>query len=387
MAQQSRYAVVSFDANSFMEPGSMMSREQILTRMARHNVVIHSTPPSGRHVPVPPSGLSKVGDNLYCYSNPSWLPRIYRWPAVDRFANRLRSLHRRNLIRSRAGNLPRVIYLWHPLFIDEVNRYQRSLLVYHIYDDYAGLPNAAAETARQERKALEQADLVFVANAQLLRDRQRTFDRPYIHLPQGVDFEAFERVRKGTRQPTPELENIRPPRIGYVGRLNDKVDLDLVLQLARARPNYSFVFIGPVEHRELGSRAETLAQCRNVHFLGPQDYGKVPSCLSQIDVAIVPYRQEPGQWAFYGSPLKLREALAAGKPVIASSISDVDAFGDLVRSARGVEDWLAQIDQALTEGTDRACVTAKIDYARRNSWDARVSLIDSLIREHLSQQT
>jgi len=370
--------ILSFDAATFMEFGSMMSREQILIRLAQDHVVIHSTPPTGRHIPAPAGGITELHPNLYHYSNPWFLPLIYKSSALEKFARKLRRLHRKNKLRSKSARDKPILYLWHPFFADEIGMYNESILVYHIYDDYSTLPGASSNLIEKELKILRRADIVFVANARLLNERKQLVDREYIHLQQGVDFAAFEAARTSAIPPPLDISSIPHPRIGYIGRLNEKVDLGLVEALIAARPDWQFVFVGPMEP----SISEHIARMKahnNVHVLGRKSFGEVATYWNELDVAVIPYRHESGQWAHFGSPLKLREALAAGKPIVASPLDDIEAHGSLVQTASSLDDWLIAIDAAIGQINDHELQSVRIDYARQNSWDARVAQIEEII--------
>lgn len=362
----------------------MMSREQVLTRLAKNHFIIHSTPPADRHTKAPAGGMMKIQENLYHYSNPWFLPRLYRSGAAEALMNRLRRAHRRSKLKQRAGKETPIIYLWHPSFVGELDHYRDSLVIYHIYDDYANFPGASAELARQERKALERADIVFVANARLLEERKRTFDRDYVHLPQGVDFDIFENARTSKKPPPNDIASIPNPRIGYIGRINEKVDLKLVEELLQARPEWNFVFVGP--YNSSGKTANQLAKLdafENIHLLGPKPFQEIAAYWDQLDVAIIPYQHVAGQWAFFGSPLKLREAFAAGKPVVASPLDDIESFGALAHTARHADEWLQMIEQSIEQGSDTEARNARINYAKNNSWNARASEIETAIQEIL----
>lgn len=372
--------ILSFDFNTFLEHGSMMSREHVLLRLAAHRLVMHSTPPNGRHIRAPDQGMLRVCDALYHYTNPWFLPEIYRFPPLNGIAGKLRARHRRVTLRALSNGKKPILYLWHPFFSDEIGRYNEQLIIYHIYDDYSTLPGNQPDLAMRETAILKRADVVFVINESLLKNRKSLIDREYIHLPQGVDYSIFEAARN-SRLPVPtDMGCIAAPRVGYVGRVNAKVDIDLVTELATRRPAWSFVFIGPVDRvPDIEDSLRRLESRPNVHFLGAKPFNEIPRYWLHLDVAIVPYRSSTGQWAHFGSPLKLREAFAAGKPVVASPLDDIESFRGLARIAATHNDWLEQIQLALDSRTDTALQDAFLGYAAANSWDARTRQIQDVI--------
>lgn len=364
----------------------MMSREHILTRLAKETVVLHSTPPLGRHITAPAGGKVEVSVNLYHYTNPCYLPKLYRSATSERLLSRLRSVHRRRLLSSfdKSGRKP-VLYLWHPEFAEEIGRYGECMVIYHMYDDYPNLPGASNDWAAKELEILKVADVVFCANKSLIEARKKVIDRDYIHLPQGVDFQLFQKAFHKVGASRLDIDEISRPRVGYIGRVNKKMDLELVRAVATKRPEWNFTFVGPVDgDRGLENDLSSLKQLPNVHFLGPKPFEEVPLYWCALDVAIIPYRHEPGQWAFFGSPLKLQESFAAGKTVVISPLNEASAYGTLIRVAEGVDDWIDAIDQSLQEAADTEKRERRINFASKNSWESRVDLIRNEVLRKLA---
>lgn len=364
----------------------MMSREHILLRLSTHNHVIHSTPPRGRHISAPPSGMIHIRNNLYHYTNPKLLPEVYRFPQLEYVFNRFRSIHRRSILRSLSCHERPVLYLWHPFFSDEIGRYRERLVIYHVYDDYSTLPGSKHEWVEREKAILCRADIVFVINEKLMHKLKSLVNREYIHLPQGVDFSIFDQARKQHGHIPPDLASIRSPRIGYIGRINGKVDLDLIHTLAVAKENWSFVFIGPIDpSTEIRNALNKLVALGNVHFLGAKQFTEIPHYWMHLNAAIVPYLTRPGQWAHYGSPLKLREGFAAGIPLVVSALDDYKPISHLLRIASSEKEWLQEISAALETDSNNPLLIKGMAYAAENSWDNRVETVRTLISKHLSQ--
>lgn len=372
--------ILSFDFSTFMEHASMMSREHILTRLSSKHFVIHSTPPEGRHIKKKWNGAVHINNNLYHYTNPWYLPRIYRFKIIDLLFTLLRTKHRKRFLRNFGQQSKPILYLWHPSFWKEIGQYDEQLIIYHIYDDYHNLPNSNSDLIEAEICILQKADLVLVANESLLNERKAVVEREYLHFPQGVDFSIFEKARSDLMVIPDDMATIAEPRIGYIGRINEKVDVQLLIKMAESRPDWNFVMVGPVdESPKISSEIYALRRFHNVHFLGRKSFQDIAKYWLNIDVAIVPYQTRSGQWAEYGSPLKLREALAAAKPVVTSQLSDAESFGRLVRTAQTFDEWLIQIGIALDSKADEDLINASLQYAKYNSWDARVDMLENLL--------
>lgn len=379
--------ILSFDFNTFMERGSMMSREHVLLRLAKEYLILHSTPPAGRHITPPDGGLKKVAENLYHYTNPRLLPRLYHPEYLVSLTDRLRSLHRQRVLTKLGATAKPILYIWHPAFAQEIDRYDHALSIYHIYDDYPTLNGIHPDLELKEISLLEKSDIVFVTNKSLIAKKRALVDRDYIHLSQAVDFDFFSNARNDKTHPPDDISRIPNPRLGYIGRVNEKVDLNLIIELSQRRKDWSFVFIGPINSTPaLSSSLERLEKSPNVHFLGTKDFSEIASYWSSIDVAIVPYRVEQGQWAHFGSPLKLRESFAAGKPVVSTPLNDIQDVQNLALTASSPAEWEKQIEAALDQRTNSDLNRQMIDFARSNSWTARTDFISRMIRDQVSQR-
>jgi len=203
-------------------------------------------------------------------------------------------------------------------------------------------------------------------------------------LPNGADVDAFE---KGATLPCPaDLANIPRPRIGYVGNVTQKVDLKLLRELARLRPEWSWVLLGRFVKGGSGGAAmefESLwKECQalpNVHYLGEKPYNELPAYVAHMDVNTMLYRADGAGWWHAGYPLKLHEYLAVGKPVVSADIAAVREFDGVVSLARGVAAWEAAIGAALKD-EDEAVVAKRRTIARQNSWDGRVDTLELYLK-------
>jgi glycosyltransferase involved in cell wall biosynthesis len=255
-----------------------------------------------------------------------------------------RGLARR--IRRRVGTArPLIVWTYTPvpLVADASRDLGADLLVYDWADDAAEHVLFASAARRRriagwEEAMLRRADVVFVASGELLRRRGSPNRRTYL-VPHGWPPPA-----EPAPAVLPELEAIPRPRIGFVGTISEWVDLDLLATLARARPRWSFVLVGPRRARLNGLRA-----LPNVAVLGPRRHEQVSSVLTALDVALIPYRVVPATAS--ASPVKLGEYLAHGLPVVSSDLPEVRAFVPPVRIAEGPEGFLEAIDGALAGGS------------------------------------
>jgi glycosyltransferase involved in cell wall biosynthesis len=256
---------------------------------------------------------------------------------------------------------------------------KEDLVVYYCTDDYSSMPDVDHDAVLRMDEALtRRADQVFVASSTLL-ERKRQLTKNVTHSPHGVDVSMFGRVLDPDLPVAAEAAQLKGPVIGFFGLIEAWIDLDLIAFLARSRPSWTFLMVGRIA-TELGE----LASLPNMIFTGPKRYESLPNWTKAFDVAIIPYRLT--FQVLNANPLKLREYLATGKPVVAVSTPDIEQFSDCVRIAHTPEQYLQEIESALANDTEE-------DRARRlravaaMSWDRRVDEIVALLSTRLRDRS
>lgn len=213
-----------------------------------------------------------------------------------------------------------------------------ATVVYYCVDDFAQWPGLDASLVREmEQRLIARAD-VLVATSSKLYDRLAASGKPTHLLTHGVDFELF------SRQETAEhgrLTGIPRPRAGFIGLIDARMDQGLVASVAKQMPDWSFVFSGPVE-----VPVDPLSSLANVRLTGPIPYAELPSLIAGLDVLIIPYA--PGEFADTLSPLKLKEYLATGKPIVSTPIAEARARAPHVITAATVDEWTSALQGALS---------------------------------------
>lgn len=369
------------------------NRHQIMSRLARQNQVIYVEPrPYLRQVwaglrsgAVRPfrarSRLRRALDNLYVYTPPWWAPISGREPLASLFAGlRQRDLH--SAMRRIGAGRP-ILWLVRPDQADVVGRFGEKMCVYQIVDEYAGYGGLSAERRaaflERERRLIERVDMVFVTSPVLMERKGRYNPRTYL-VPNGVDYETFSRALEDPGLPA-DLEALPRPRVGYVGALNDKVDYALLRDLARARPGWAIVLVGPWAVREDATGFDLRCEA-NVHFLGKKDVALVPHYIKGLDICLMPYKLN--EWTRSIDPLKMYEYLAAGRPVVSTPIPAAVAFSPRVVVADRAR--FAEAAQAAMMQDDEAARAERRSVAAQHSWEARVEFIASRLADFLQHR-
>lgn len=267
-----------------------------------------------------------------------------------------------------------VLWYYTPMALGFTRHLRPAATVYDCMDELSGFLGAPAALRERERELLRGADLVFTGGRSLCEAKREI--RPTAHLfPSSIDAPHFRRARASQPEPADQA-GVPRPRLGYFGVLDERIDLELLAAAARLRPDLSFVMVGPVVKIDPAS----LPRAANIHYLGQKSYADLPAYIAGWDVAIMPFSHNAS--TRYISPTKTPEYLAAGRPVVATSIRDVvDPYGrhDLVAIADGPREFVAAVDRALQQPR-RDEWLARVDaFLARGSWDETWRQMDALI--------
>jgi UDP-galactopyranose mutase len=248
-------------------------------------------------------------------------------------------------------------------------------VVYDCMDELSAFKNAPAELRVREAELFALADIVFTGGRSLYEVKREQHDSVYC-FPSSIDAKHFARARDEQRQPD-DQSRIAKPRIGFFGVIDERTDTELLDAIARLRPDWQFVMIGPVvkiDEADLPRRA-------NIHYLGGKSYEDLPTYIAGWDVAMMPFAINDS--TRFISPTKTPEYLAAGRPVVSTAIRDVvRPYGEngLVRIASTPEEFVGAIAAALIEDADERRTRAD-DFLQTMSWDKTYEGMSELIDE------
>jgi len=241
-----------------------------------------------------------------------------------------------------------------------------SKLLYDCMDDWETFENIGSFNRAEEAELVRQCDLLVVTGQELVRKFKQRQLNPLL-VRNGADFEFFRAVT-----PNNLLADIRGPIVGYFGAIADWIDLDLIEEVARLRPNYSFVLIGQIFGRDVSK----LKALPNVFLLGNKSYADIPAYLLHFDVCIIPFLLN--QVTKATDPVKLYEYFSLGKPVVATDMQELSQCSELLYIGKGPLDFAAKLDLALDE-TDDGLKSRRIAFASENTWASRVATMDNAI--------
>jgi glycosyltransferase involved in cell wall biosynthesis len=254
-----------------------------------------------------------------------------------------------------------------------------QLSVYYCIDDYASLPDVDPEAVRLMDDTLtRKADVVFVASGTLL-ERKRAMN-PNTHVsPHGVDYDHFVKAQDPALAIPSDVADLvgKGPIIGFFGLIERWIELDLIGYLAKQRPDWTFLMIGRVAVPEAD-----VPRLPNLRFLGRRPYETLPAYGKAFTAAIIPYHLTPQ--VINSNPIKLREYLAMGKPIVSVSTPEIDKFADYVAIARSHEEYLAKLDHAVARGLTAEQIERQTALAATMTWDANLRKVMAIVDENLN---
>ena len=358
------------------------SKHHIMHLLAEHNVVLWVNYHASRKVTTRSSdfhrsarklqqvfkGLQQRRKNLHVLT-----PLVIPLPASPL----ARRINRTLLFRQIRCALNRVqkgkLQLWSftPDISYMLGRFQERRVVYYCVDDFACFTGYnRAQVLADEADLCHRADLVVTTSLALQRGKQALNPRTLL-VPHGVDYEHFSQALRTCEPPPEELADIPHPRLGFFGLIRDWVNLDLVAAVARQRPEWHFIFIGDSDVDLTAYR-----RIHNLHFLGSQQYSRLPVYCREFDAALIPFKINELTAAV--NPIKLREYLAAGLPVISTPLPEVELYRHLVHIADTPEAFAQAIEKALAgNASDRL---SRNKAMLSETWPSKLDFIDRALQ-------
>lgn len=253
-------------------------------------------------------------------------------------------------------------------------------VVFNRSDVFSAFPDVDSEViGALEQRLLRDADEVLYVNQGLLELEDST-TKASRFLGHGVDFDHFASARPGARPPgTPpeELRELARPIVGFYGALDDyTVDLDLLATTARRLPTLSVVVLGP-KQMDLGP----IEGIPNLRYLGPVPYGELPSYAAEFDVGLMPWLQN--EWIERCNPIKLKEYLALGFPVVSTPFPELAPYRSLVHEV-DPSDFVERVAEVVADEVTAEGARERRDAVRSSSWASVATVVADALELDLS---
>jgi UDP-galactopyranose mutase len=266
-----------------------------------------------------------------------------------------------------------VVWFYTPMALPVAAAISPRACVYDCMDELSAFKGAHPELLTREAELFDVADLVFTGGHALFEAKKHLHSN--IHpFPSSVDCPHFAQARERPPEPADQAE-IPGPRLGFFGVIDERMDLHLLESVARARPSWHLVLLGPVCKIDPAD----LPHLPNIHYLGSKTYAELPSYIAGWDVALLPFAKNEA--TRFISPTKTPEYLAAGKPVVSTSIRDVvrpySVLG-LARIADTPTDFVSACEAALNESNEKLLRRAD-PFLAKLSWDLTWKQMETLM--------
>ena len=246
---------------------------------------------------------------------------------------------------------------------------------HHIANDVLSIPGYSEILHRKERKLLSKTDLVITTSEELLHDKRKHHSNVVL-FHNAADAKFFMKVQDSKTIISEKISQLRHPILGYLGSINDDLDLDLLKYIAKSKPDWTLIIAGEaLDQFEVDFQLLTF---RNVKLAG-WIRDEIPNYFKAVDVCMIPFRTD-SRFNQYRNPNKLHEYIAMGKPVVSTNISNIRPHGDIIYIAKEKKEFLACIEKALMEdGPDK--IFERLGRASENTWEKRADRVLEKVRE------
>lgn len=320
--------------------------------------------------------VKKVSDNMYLITPvaPPYAPlnRI-----ID-LSERISGCYKDNLIKTlnyfKTDEMITICWLYHPMQIDNLYFTDWDAVIYECYDQYSAAPRLSESRMRDivenERIIMNKSDIVFVTSEELYRDKMNMNKNIYL-MENAVDYDMFvcETVEKARDDVT----------IGYIGRINERVDLSLIRILAEKRKDWKIVMIGEIEV-DIGE----IAGRSNIIFRGKMKYSNMVHTARSFDVCIIPYKTDI-EFNKYADLMKIYEYSAMGKPIVSTDLPCARRRSNVVRIAQESDEYIRMIEEAIREN-NADLIKKRTEYAKMHTWDKRSENMKEIIVKYVGKR-
>ena len=309
-------------------------------------------------------GLQKSDAGFWVYSPLSLPVHHISWA---KGLNETMLRHQINRVVRKLGLHDMIVWVACPAACNVALELSKSKLVYQRTDRYEEYPNVDRDVITEyDRKLKASADVtVFVSLA--LYEQEQSQCRRAFFLDHGVDYDSFAAAERDPQRPE-DIAKITGPIVGFFGDIEDHTtDIAFMEKLGDLLPEMSLVFVGKVS-----SDCSALASRENVSMLGQKAYEQIPHYGKCFDVAIMPWRQNC--WIEACNPVKLKEYLALGKPVVSTPFAELQQYLDVVYQARTPEQFAESIKQALAEDCSER-ITQRREKVQNATWQSKAQLV------------
>jgi UDP-galactopyranose mutase len=328
----------------------------LLTRFSKHQRVFFIEEPIF-HDEEDKLHIENFNENLYVVT-----PHIKGGLSEEEVHNRQRKFINNLFTNMQVNRF--ISWYYTPMALPFTEHLTPDLVVYDCMDELSAFKFAPPELTIREKDLFKKADLVFTGGHSIFENKKTAHHNIY-SFPSSIDKHHFGAARVIKQEPADQA-NIPHPRFGFFGVVDERFDIEMLDGVAKARPDWHFVILGPVVKIDQA----LLPRYANIHYLGGKKYDELPAYISGWDIATIPFAMNES--TKFISPTKTPEYLAAGKPVISTPIRDVvSPYGDhkLVHIVNDAREFIAAAEVELAKKRRSAWLKKVDEFLAFNSWD------------------
>jgi len=316
-------------------------------------------------------GPRKISDNLWVYT-PIVLPFPHSRIAttINRAILRVSITH----LRRQMGMKEFQFWTFLPNAVEYVGTLGESMLIYYCTDEWSQFKYLdGAKIGAMEQELIKKADVVFATSRPMVERKKHLNPETHAAL-HGVDQTFFSSSLDPATPIAAELQKVSKPTIGFFGLLHQwRIDQELIAFIAERRPNWNLVFVGKV-----AMDVSRIEKYPNVHLLGRRPYETLPQYCKGFDIGIIPY--VVNDLTINVNPIKMREYLSAGLPVVSTDLPEVHGYRDLCSVARTYDEFLLGIEREIASDSP-AHRLRRSQAMKSETWEKKVELLcDTVMR-------
>jgi len=274
------------------------------------------------------------------------------------------------------GRKPIQVWTFAPDVPFLARQFNEEVFLYYCVDEFSKFDGVDARAVtRLERELIDKADVVITTSAELASGKGKR--RPDVHLVRhGVEYDHFAKAWRCHGPRPANLPDVEQPILGFFGLIHNWVDIALIAEVARRRPQYAFVLIGDCK-----VDVSPLRSLDNVHLLGRRPYTDLPDYCRHFDAGLLPF--VCGTMTRDVNPIKLREYLAAGLPVVSTPLPEAMRYKGSVRIAHDADEFVGHCDSVVASRADAEQERIARTVADE-SWESVVARLATIIRDRLN---
>ena len=273
---------------------------------------------------------------------------------------------------------PTMFWCFEPFNLPLVGHFGEQISCYRVFDEVSLFPGCTPirkSVECLEKNYIKNVDFVFTSSS-FQFEKRKDLNPNTFFIPNACNFRHYNRVLNENLPIPQDIKDISNPIIGFIGKIDNRMDIELINLLSNSHPEWSFVFVGWGE-KTLIDEIQAINR-GNIFFLGEKKVDILPNYLKVMDVSIIPYIISESTKTMY--PWKLYEHLAAGKPIVSTALPEVEPFGELIRIAKSKNEFLEYIEEELVANSNVE-ISKRVEMAKNNTWMHRIKEMEKIIED------